>query len=220
MHVADRGDDVLKLEARSALCAFFVVTGPRSPDSIWFDRGGSNAARLADGEWWRAVTALTLHADFPHILGNAIVLLIFGTGLCALVGPGAGLWLMLLAGAGGNLLNGAFRGAPHDAVGASTAIFGSVGALAALQVIRRHRGAPITAWRAWAPAAAGLALLGFLGTSQRADVLAHLFGFGVGAALGAALVLVRPQPLGVGAQLTLSIAAVVAVMISWLLALG
>ncbi|MGH7785503.1 MAG: rhomboid family intramembrane serine protease, partial [Candidatus Binatia bacterium] len=93
------------ITAAVVLCVFFVVTGPRSPDSIWFDRGGSNAARLGDGEWWRAVTALTLHADFPHVLGNAVVLLIFGTSLCALVGPGAGLWLMLLAGAGGNLLN-------------------------------------------------------------------------------------------------------------------
>ncbi|MGH7786824.1 MAG: hypothetical protein ACRERC_08150, partial [Candidatus Binatia bacterium] len=85
---------------------------------------------------------------------------------------------------------------------------------------RRRQGAAISAWRAWAPAAAGLALLGFLGTSPRADVLAHLFGFGVGAVLGAALLLIRPRPLAVGVQLALSIAAVCAVMISWLLALG
>src|SRR2546422_5158304 len=27
---------------------------------------------IVAGEWWRTVTALTLHADVPHLLGNAV----------------------------------------------------------------------------------------------------------------------------------------------------
>ena len=91
---------------------------------------------------------------------------------------------MLLSGAAGNWLTAALRGAPHSAVGASTGIFGGIGGLAALELMRRRRGAAVSAWRAWAPIAAGLALLGFLGTSPQSDVLAHLFGFAVGALLG------------------------------------
>src|SRR5690606_31506657 len=74
----------------AALCLLFVVTGPRAGGHAWFDAGAADAARLRAGEWWRAVTALTLHADFPHVFSNAIALLVFGTALCTLVGPGSG----------------------------------------------------------------------------------------------------------------------------------
>ncbi|MGE0519036.1 MAG: rhomboid family intramembrane serine protease [Candidatus Binatia bacterium] len=166
------------------LCALFFVTGPRDGRHPAFAAGAADAARIWAGEYWRAVTALVLHADFPHVLGNAVALAIFGTALCALVGPGPGLWLMVLAGAGGNLINAIVRGPPHSAIGASTAIFGGLGALAALRVAQRYRSGTPSTWRAWAPLAAGIALLGMLGSSPHSDVLAHLFGFAVGAMLG------------------------------------
>lgn len=201
------------------LCAFFVVTGPRHPNRFWFERGAAMASRIETGELWRTVTALTLHADFPHILSNALTMLIFGTSLCGLVGTGVAMWVMLLAGAGGNWLTSVLRGVPHNAVGASTAIFGAVGALAAIEMVRRSRGEAVSAWRAWAPIAAGLALLGFLGTSPTSDVLAHLFGFAVGAALGT--VAVRAQPLRdrAGLQAALSLSALLVVISCWLLAI-
>ena len=186
--------------AAAVLCVIFVFSGPRDGGHAWFAAGSANATRIATGEWWRNVTALLLHADFLHVLSNAIVLVLFGGALCRLVGPGAGLTLMVLAGAGGNALNIALRGAPHDAIGASTAIFGGIGGLAAVRVVQHWQGAPVSAWRAWAPLAAGIALLGMLGSSTRSDVLAHLFGFTVGVGLGATLAWLRPTPLGRIAQ--------------------
>lgn len=202
------------------LCLLFVISGPRADAGPLFAAGAADAASMRAGEWWRAATALTLHADFPHILSNAVVLLIFGSTLCTLVGPGVGLWLMLLSGTGGNLLNTALRGAPHSAVGASTAIFGALGALAALRVVQRRHGARLSAWAAWAPLAAALALLGMLGSSARSDVLAHLFGFVVGGVLGWAAATVWPTPLGRGAQRWLLVAAALAIAACWALALG
>lgn len=201
------------------LCLLFVVTGPRIDGHPWFDAGAADAARLRAGEWWRAVTALTLHADFPHVFSNAIALLVFGTALCMLVGPGSGGWLLLLAGTGGNLLNSALRGAPHRAIGASTAIFGALGALAAIRVVQRRRGAAVATWRAWAPLAAALALLGFLGASEHTDILAHLFGFLVGALLGAVLATIRPEPFAPRTQHALLAAAALVVVLAWWLAL-
>jgi len=32
----------------------------------WFDQGSAEASRILDGELWRTVTALTLHADLVH----------------------------------------------------------------------------------------------------------------------------------------------------------
>lgn len=202
------------------LCLTFVVTGPRADGHALFAAGAADARHIRAGEWWRAVTALTLHADFAHILSNAVVLLIFGSTLCTLVGPGVGLWLLLLSGAGGNLINSAVRGAPHSAIGASTAIFGALGALAALRVMQRRRGARPSAFAAWAPLAAALALLGLLGSSARSDVLAHLFGFLVGAVLGSMVATTWPQPPGRGAQHRLVVAAAVALAACWALALA
>lgn len=203
----------------AALCGLFVVTGPRADGHPWFAAGGADARRmLADGEWWRAVTALTLHSDFLHILSNAVVLVIFGSALCAVVGPGAGLWLLLLSGALGNAVNVLLRGVPYQGVGASTAIFGGVGALAAVRVVQRRAGGAVSPWRAWAPFAAALGLLGMLGSSVRSDVLAHLFGFAAGLGLGGALAVLHPEPLPQRTQRVLVGAAALLVAGCWLLA--
>jgi len=201
------------------LCAFFVITGPRERSYYWFDHGAAFASRIAAGQAWRTVTALTLHANLPHLVGNAATLIIFGTSLCGVVGTGVGLALMLCAGAAGNWLTAVLRGAPYSSVGASTAIFGAIGALAAIQLVRRRQGAPTAAWRAWTPIAAGLALLGFLGTSPEADVLAHLFGFAVGAGLGGLAVQRPTLRRQRGLQWALAIGAGGVVVGCWLLAL-
>lgn len=214
------GAGVAAAVVTALLCLLFVISGPRDGGHAMFAAGAADAAHIRAGEWWRAVTALTLHADFPHILSNAVVLLIFGSTLCALVGPGVGVWLLLLSGAGGNLLNTALRGAPHSAVGASTAIFGALGALAALRVVQRQRGARLSAFAAWAPLAAALALLGMLGSSTRSDVLAHLFGFVVGGTLGGAVATAWPAPLGRRVQYWLVVTAALAVAACWALALA
>jgi membrane associated rhomboid family serine protease len=200
------------------LCIAFVVTGPGEWNGIWFTRGAATAWRISQGEVWRAVTALTLHANFPHLVANAATLMIFGTALCGLVGAGVGIWVLLLAGTAGNWITALLHGSAHNAIGASTAIFGGIGALAAIQLIRRRRGARVSAWKAWAPLAAGLGLLGFLGTGPQSDVLAHLFGFAIGALLG-------PPALRAAAwrerhtlQLALSIAAGAAVVACWIAA--
>lgn len=214
------GSGSAALVLAALLCGLFVVTGPRADAHPWFAAGSADGRRmLLDGEWWRAVTALTLHADFPHILANAVVLTIFGSSLCAIVGPGTGLWLLLLSGATGNALNVLLRGTPYDGIGASTAIFGGLGALAAIRVVQRHAGAAVSSWRAWAPFAAALALLGMLGSSARSDVIAHLFGFVAGLAFGGALALLRSRPLPPRAQRGLVAAAALVVLGSWLLAL-
>lgn len=200
------------------LCIAFVITGPGDWDGVWFKYGAATAWRIDQGEVWRAVTALTLHANFPHLVANAATLVIFGTALCGLVGAGVGIWVLLLAGTVGNWLTALLRGSAHSAVGASTAIFGGIGALAAIQLIRRRRGAAVSAWKAWAPLAAGLGLLGFLGTAPESDVLAHLFGFATGALLGPAALRAGVWRDRQTLQLALSLAAGAVVVISWVAA--
>ena len=168
------------------LVLFFSVTGPADRSSEWFARGTASSDRILHGELWRAVTALTLHADTLHVLGNALTGSIFLSAVNRRLGDGRGPLVVLLAGTLGNLVNAVWHRSGHLSIGASTAVFGAVGILAATQLAldRREKG------RSWlervAPVVGGLALLGMLGASPHSDLLAHLFGLGAGLVVGIA----------------------------------
>ena len=118
------------LAMAAALVAITPFTGFRGDGRAIFHAGEGVAVRILAGEPWRTVTALMLHADATHLLGNVVGMGVLATAVCRLLGPGLGLALIVLSGAAGNFLNAALRGAPHVSVGASTAIFGALGILA------------------------------------------------------------------------------------------
>jgi membrane associated rhomboid family serine protease len=199
------------------IVAIYAVTGPRAAWSEAFRRGNAVAERIVNGEWWRAVTALTLHADAAHILGNAFIGVLFTTPVCRFLGPGLGAALVLATGVVGNLIAAVVRRTASSSVGASTAIFGAVGILCGRAVVRASR-RRAAGRRPWIPLAAGLALLALLGTSERADLLAHATGFVVGLPIGAATAgTARP---GGRVQAALAAASALLVAVSWWLALG
>jgi membrane associated rhomboid family serine protease len=181
--------------------------------------GSADGAHIAAGQWWRAGTALCLHADFVHVLGNALFGAYFLTALGRSLGGGLALALVIASGAIGNLLNAALRSESHDSIGASTAVFGAVGLLVGLALARRRR-AGLRGRRMLAPIAAGLGLLAMLGVGgARVDVGAHLAGLLVGVALGAAaapLAKRRPPP---SAQLAIGLAGAFFLAQCWALAL-
>jgi membrane associated rhomboid family serine protease len=206
------------LATMGALLIFFVVTGPRDASVHWFERGSADAERILSGELWRSVTALTLHADLGHVLGNAFAGALFLTSLGRSLGPGLAIPLALVAGVGGNLVNAVLHGTAHSVVGASTSVFGAVGLLCGRGVVRRGR-IGTRGHRRWTPFAGGLALLAMLGTGSRADLGAHLLGLLAGAGLGVlvALTLRRPPPNAI--QWILGATATLAVLYSWAMAL-
>ena len=197
---------------------FYSITVQWLPASSWFARGAADAERILQGELWRTVTALTLHADVAHVLSNAIAAGLFLSAVNNMLGAGIGGALVLLAGAGGNLVNAMMHGSPHVSVGASTAVFGAVGLLGSFGLSRRRRNA-LSGWRAWLPVAAALAMLGMLGSSgQRVDIWAHLFGLLAGAVIGLPFGLVRPRAIGFRVQWTCGTAALALLVYCWILA--
>jgi membrane associated rhomboid family serine protease len=190
----------------------------RAGESAWFEAGSARASRMvALGEWWRALTALTLHADLGHALGNVLAGALFGGSVCARLGTGVGAALLLAAGGLGNVANALYhRAGGHDSVGASTAVFAAVGILAAdvLGARRLPRGGRL------APLGAAFGLFAMLGTSERADYGAHLFGLAAGLALGLLVARPLPAPPPQRAQLLWGSLAGAALAGAWSLALG
>lgn len=168
----------------AAFTAFIAAPHPGLglyPDT-WQELGQADSARILGGQWWRAVTALTLHADAAHFVGNAAFGGLFTALLGRAVGAGTAWGLFVACGLAGNLLNAWFHGPGHLSVGASTAVFGVVGAMGAA-AMAAHRRPDLL--RAVAPVAAGLGILAMLGTEgERTDLGAHLFGFLAGLPLG------------------------------------
>ena len=213
------GRNWLGVGVAALLVLAFVVTGPREGRSVWFQRGSASAERIVGGEVWRTVTALTVHTGAVHVLSNAVASVVLITAVAWQVGPGVAIWLVLLSGAGGNLLTALVYGSRHIAVGASTATFGAVGILAALQFVARRR-RPWSRRKAWVAVGAGLALLAMLGTGAGTDILAHFFGLLVGCALGLGAAPILRQPPRASVQWALATAAAAFVAGCWWVALA
>jgi membrane associated rhomboid family serine protease len=177
------------------------------------------SGRVREGEWWRLLTALTLHADLQHLLGNLAIGGIFILLLCRQLGSGLAWVLLLGAGTLGNLINAFLQPLTHNSVGASTAVFGAVGVFAATSVVRyRHHLS-----RRWPlPVAAALSLLAVLGSEgKNTDLGAHLFGLLAGGALGvtAEQLMIRYGYPGRRLNLLLALFSVVLVVTAWYCAL-
>ncbi len=148
----------------------------------WVELGNAHAESILNGEWWRLITALTLHSSPLHLLGNIVLGGIFMVRLCRLLGSGRAWLLVLCSGAFGNLLNALVQSPDHRSIGASTAVFGAVGLLATINMLYFRNNLR----RRWPlPLAAALGLLALLGASgENTDIGAHLFGFLAGIGLG------------------------------------
>ena len=194
----------------------------------WQDRGEAVSSAIArEGEWWRALTALTLHGDLSHLVANIASGLLFSAFALPYFGTGMTWLLIVLSGFFGNLINAFFyRGAAHNSIGSSTAVFGALGLLVAAEFVARlSTPARRTRWQLVLPAGAGLALLAYLGVGEEehnhTDYMAHLWGFSAGLALGALAALARVRVrISPGFQRTAAVAAPLLILGAWWLAVA
>lgn len=196
------------LEQRNAFGQDWVVVGMAEADAI------------RHGQWWRVVTALTLHVDLIHLAGNIVFGSLLGFYASQLLGGGFAWLSILTAGAAGNLLNAWIRPLEHKSMGASTAVFAALGMVAAY-TWQRRRGNPARRLARWAPLVGGVILLSFLGTGgARTDVAAHVAGFAAGALCGALYGnLPEGRALGPKVQLLLGMATLTLIGMAWWIAL-
>ncbi|MCP4004793.1 MAG: rhomboid family intramembrane serine protease [bacterium] len=200
------------------LVLFHILVNETGP--TWYEEGRAHSFLILSGEVWRVVTALTLHSGLPHLLGNTASCVIFVTALCRWIGPGPGLSLTLTSGALGNWINAWAQSGPHVSVGASTALFGSIGVLSGMAFVYR-RELPLRRGRAWIPLAGGLGLLAMLGTGgENTDVSAHLFGLASGSALGIAWGYGVPKIVAAPGQAALGIGSLAVLSLCWFIALA
>ena len=145
------------------LTAYCAGNGTFGAD--WLSLGSLDAG--ARGEWWRAVTALTLHLDQEHLLGNVLFGAVAGIAASRLLGPGVAWASILGAAVLANYTEILITPITHRAVGASTAVFAALGLLSGMawrqRLTLRER-----LWYRWAPLIAGICLLTLARRGHRA----------------------------------------------------
>ena len=137
---------------------------------------------VLEGQYWQLLTAMFVHADIAHLLGNMFFLLIFGLRAEDLFDARKYLFIYFITGLAGNLLTLLF-GPYMVSAGASGAIFGLFGACTIY--IRRAFGQSIL----------GALLFSFfllmMSSSGNVNNLAHIGGLVVGLLIGYVLAATR-----------------------------
>ena len=175
---------VLPLFLVAALILIYCASGPWNSQSNWFTAGAGNAILMHENnEWFRALTALFLHADSVHLTGNVIVGGTVFYFLCLNAGSGLALFLSLFAAFLANVANVFSHPGGHNFVGFSTSVFAIIGILSTMHPEANKqnsikRGIVV-------PLLAGLGLLAILGSSgERTDFGGHFYGLLFGFATG------------------------------------
>lgn len=196
------------------IIVIFVFGQMRSPV---FVLAGSTTPAVRLGEWWRAFTAVTLHADVAHLALNASIGFVLLGLTMGFYGPGKSVLSTLMAGAAANALGAFFRIGPYQGVGASGMVMAALGMLGAQSMFERHHSA--REWIGRGALGSGL-LLAIIGLDQNSDVLAHVLGFLCGSVAGILLCLNGSRLLHNKAlDMAAGFAAAGLIMLTWVLAL-
>jgi rhomboid protease GluP len=142
--------------------------------------GAKTNSAILEGELWRFVTPLFLHASLTHLFVNMYSLYALGPPIERMFGTGRMLATYLLSGVNGVIFSLAFT--PSPSVGSSGAIFGLLGALGFFLYL--HRQAFGARGRLYLRRIILVALLNLgLGLLPQIDNWGHLGGLLAGAAL-------------------------------------
>jgi rhomboid protease GluP len=153
-------------------------------------RGVLDSHAIWAGQWWRLVTAVSLHSNIAHLVSNLTMGTLFLGLAMARFGPGWALLTALLSGVLGNVLGLLLYPEPHQGLGVSGMVMGGLG-LVAVQSTTGWSRHP-KAFRCLATAVlSGTFLFVLLGLDPNSDVIAHAGGYAGGLCFG---LLLAPLP--------------------------
>ena len=145
--------------------------------------GIADASKILRGEWWRTITAMTLHGDSRHLASNlvsgflALSLLHYRIPLAKLV-P-----FIAVASAVANFFVALTVQTNFRSLGFSGFVFATIGCLAVIEFrLMPHETHGML--RRFAPLCGAASLAVFLGLGENADILGHLYGFIAGLLCG------------------------------------
>ena len=159
------------------LLAPTIITLIDFTDKVNFHTPGiSDASKVLKGEWWRTLTAQTLHGDVRHLASNLICgyivmnMITFRIPLLRLA-P-----FIAITSAIANLCVSLTVQTNFRSLGFSTFVFAAIGCLSVIE-FRLMPKETHGLLRRFAPLCGATSLAVFLGLGENADILGHAYGF-------------------------------------------
>ncbi|MDR1759209.1 MAG: rhomboid family intramembrane serine protease, partial [Fibrobacter sp.] len=162
---------------------FFTLIEFSKQGSVFREAGIADAEKILSGEWWRVFTALTLHADAGHIMGNLVSGYLILNLLAHRLPLSRMAPLLLIFSGLANACVSLTVGAGFRSLGFSTFVFVALGCLGSVEfrlMPRESHGL----MRRFAPWMGVACIAVFTGIGENADVLAHFYGFVAGLIAG------------------------------------
>lgn len=178
--------------------------------------GKSVASKILDGQWWRAITALTLHADIKHIMSNFISGYFILNLLFSRRNPIKSGGVVLIAAIVANFLVAFTMKENFSSLGFSTYVFSALGSLAFVEAIEASKNdIQLNYWRKLQPLYSAFLIAVMLGISENSDILAHFYGFFMGVVMAALFLRDNNDKLFIKFQLVILVAIYALFAISW-----
>lgn len=117
---------------------FIVLNIPIFPNNWLLELTAGINLLIIQGEYWRLLTPIFVHAGFAHLLFNSFSLVLFGPALERALGKGMFLLVYLVCGLGANIATLIIHPPYYSHIGASGAIFGLFGIYLAVILFKKH----------------------------------------------------------------------------------
>lgn len=163
---------------------YLVSIVPVFPSRYVFELLSGVNLFIVNGEYWRLVTPIFMHAGFAHMLFNSFSLVLFGPALEQLLGRTKFVLLYLATGIAANIATLTIEPLTYTHVGSSGAIFGLFGFYIAIITFRK---AMLS--RENSQTIMTIAIIGIVMTfvQSNINITAHIFGLIAGFLIGAAI---------------------------------
>lgn len=163
---------------------YLATAVPVFPSRYIFELLSGVNLYIMNGEYWRLLTPIFMHAGFAHMLFNSFSLVLFGPALEQLLGRTKFTLLYLATGIAANVATLTLEPLTYTHVGSSGAIFGLFGFYIAIIVFRK---AMLS--RENSQTIMTIAIIGVVMTfvQSNINITAHIFGLIAGFLVGAAL---------------------------------
>ncbi len=145
--------------------------------------GLSDATKVMNGQWWRCITALTLHGDSRHLGGNLLTGYLVLSMMSYRISLAKVVPFLAVSSALANFCVAATVQTDFRSLGFSTFVFAAIGALSVME-FRLMPKESHGLLRRFAPLCGAASLATFVGLGEHADILAHLYGFIAGLLCG------------------------------------
>lgn len=145
--------------------------------------GLSDADKVMNGQWWRCITALTLHGDSRHLGGNLLTGYLVLSMMSYRISLAKVVPFLAVSSALANFCVAATVQTDFRSLGFSTFVFAAIGALSVME-FRLMPKESHGLLRRFAPLCGAASLATFVGLGEHADILAHLYGFIAGLLCG------------------------------------